>query len=145
VIVNLIGIGIGLLGFAFAIYERFQRVRVESIVRDTLRRLAGDMRVVFVNANWTNHHLRSVGHLFIQADLDLNKIRAETFDAARDAASCARQLGLEHSKIRGIQKTLFNDSEEILPEIPADDVNAAVAILESKLAAQIKSIPSNAT
>ena len=61
-------------------------------------------------------------------------------DGARDAAACARQLGLAHLQIRGIQQSLFNDSEETLPEIQADDVKDAqrqltrntVALAESK-------------
>src|ERR1035438_1701445 len=100
---NWIGVIIGIVSVAFAIYEGLQRARMEAVVRDTLQRLAGEMRVVFSNANWTNQHLRNVGHLFIEEKLDLIKIRHEVFDAARDAAACARQLALEHSKIRGIQ------------------------------------------
>jgi len=104
---------------------------MEAVVRDTLQRLAGEMRVVFSNGNWTNQHLRTVGHLFIEENLDLVKIRHEVFDAARDAAACARQLALEHSKIRGVQKSLFKDFEETIPEIPSDDVQAAGIMREA--------------
>jgi len=124
-IVNWLGVVIGILGIGFAFYERRQRTKMESVVGDTLRRLAGDIRVIFSNANWTNQHLRTVGHLFAEANPDFTRIRRETFDAARDAASCARQLGLAHSKIRGIQQSLFNDRGETLPEIPSDDVKSA--------------------
>jgi hypothetical protein len=122
---NWIGVVIGILGLLFAVYERLQRVKVETIIRDTLRRLAGEVKVVFSNANWADTHLRNIGYLFAEASPDLGRIRTEAFDGARDAAACARQLGLAHSQIRGIQRTLFNDSEETLPEIQADDVRAA--------------------
>lgn len=126
------GVVIGVVGIAFAIYERRQRIRVESVVRNTLRRLAGVMRVVHSNAKWTDTHLRNVGHSFSQATPDLTRIQIETFDAARDAAACARQLGLVHSQIQGIQQSLFNDQVETLPEIPSDDVIAASAVLQAK-------------
>jgi hypothetical protein len=126
-----IGPVFGFLGLLFAVYQYRQRARMESVVRDTLQRLAGEMRVVFSNANWTNQHLRNAGHLFIEGNLDLTKIKHEVFDAARDAASCARQLALEHSKIRGIQRSLFKDSVEIIPEIPSDDVKAAVLMRDA--------------
>ena len=96
-----IGNVLTLLGLAFALYERRQRTKMESVVRETLRRLAGEMRVMFSNANWTNQHLRRVGHLFNEADPNLNVIRQETFDAARDAATCARQVSFMHSQIQG--------------------------------------------
>jgi hypothetical protein len=127
-----IGVIIGVISIAFALYERSQRIRVESVVKDTLRRLAGEMRVIYSNANWTNLHLRNVGHSFAGDNPDLNRIKMETFDAARDAASCARQLSLAHSKIRGIQQSLFHDSVESLPEIPSDDVGAAEFMLQAQ-------------
>jgi hypothetical protein len=126
---NWIGPVIGFIGLVFAVYQYYQRTRVESVVRDTLRRLAGEIRVVFSNANWADLHFRNIGRSFIEADLNLIRIRQEALDGARDAAACARQLGLVHSKIRGIQQTLFKDSDETLPEIPSDDVKAAVATL----------------
>ena len=92
-IVNWLGVVIGILGIGFAFYERRQRTKMESVVGDTLRRLAGDIRVIFSNANWTDQHLRTVGHLFAEANPDFTRIRRETFDAARDAASCARTIG----------------------------------------------------
>jgi hypothetical protein len=122
---NWTGSVIGIISFAFALYQYRKRVRVESVVRDTLRRLAGLLRVVHSNANWTDTHLRNVGYLFIEANPDLGRIRKETFDAARDATACTRQLGFVHSQIQGIQQSLFKDSEEKLPEIPSDDVKAA--------------------
>jgi hypothetical protein len=76
-----LGIIITIISTAFAVYEYRQRTRVESVVRDTLRRLAGEMRVVFSNAKWTNDHLRTVGHLFNEASPDLTKIKNEVFDA----------------------------------------------------------------
>ena len=143
-IANWIGIIITIISTAFAVYEYRQRVRVESVVRDTLQRLAGEMRVVFSNAKWTNDHLRTVGHLFNESSPDLTKIKNEVFDAARDAASCARQLALEHSKIRGIQQSLFKDTTETLPEIRSDDVKAAELMLDPNQKDQAsgpKSIP----
>lgn len=122
---------VGILGFVFAVYQHRQRTEVESVIKDTLRRLAGLMRVVHSNANWIDIHLRNVGYTFIEANPNFNLIKAETFDAARDATACARQLGLVHSHIRGIQQSLFKDTDEILPEIQADDVKAAEAALEA--------------
>jgi hypothetical protein len=40
-------------------------------------------------------------------------------------------LGLVHSHIRGIQQSLFKDTIETLPEIQADDVRAAEAMMEA--------------
>jgi len=128
-IANWVSILIGAIGLVFAAYEYRQRTKMESVVRDALRRLAGEMRVIYSNASWTNQHLRTVGHLFTQANPTLDTIRRETFDAARDAAACARQLSLAHLQIRGIQQSLFKDSIETLPEIPSDDVRAAVLML----------------
>jgi hypothetical protein len=122
---NWISVAIGVIGILFGVYERRQRTKVQNIGRDILRRLAGEVKVVFSNANWADMHYRNIGYLFAQPAPDLVKIRTEAFDGARDAAACARQLGLTHSQIRGIQGTLFNDAEETLPEIQADDVKAA--------------------
>lgn len=128
-----IGVVFGAISIAFGFYERSQRIRVESVVRNTLRRLAGEMRVVYSNATWVDSHLRNVGHLFAAATPDLIKIKVETFDAARDATACTRQLALVHSQIRGIQQSLFYDYEETLPEIKAVDVRAAEAARGSSL------------
>src|SRR5271165_5233411 len=99
-IANWIGVIIGALGLAFALYEYFQRVRVESVVKDTLQRLAGKMRVVYSNAYWADLHFRNIGFMYLEPEPDLKHIRREAFDGARDAAACARQLALEHSTIR---------------------------------------------
>jgi hypothetical protein len=131
VIVNVLGILVGLLGLGYAVYEHSQRTKMESVVRDTPRRLAGDMWVIFSNANRVNQHLRNVGHMYIEAEPNLTKIKREIFDAARDAASCARQLSLAHSKIQGIQQSLFNDSIDTLPAISSDDVRAAELMLQA--------------
>ena len=40
---------------------------------------------------------------------------------------------MAHSKIQGIQQSLFHDSTETLPEILSDDVKAAVAMLEANM------------
>src|ERR1700733_13277418 len=111
-----IGVVIGVAGLFFAIYEWRQREKLESVVRDMLRRLAGDIRVIHSNAHWTDSHLRNIGHTFSDAEPDFHRIRRESFDAARDATACARQLGLVHSKIRGIQQTLFQDDIDKLPD-----------------------------
>lgn len=136
VVVGIIGVVITCIALGFAIYEHQQRTRVETVVRNTLRRLAGEVRVVFSNANWADLHLRTIGHQFAENTPDITKIRHQAVDGARDAAVCARQLALVHSQIRGIQQSLFNDSEEeILPEIQADDVKAArstVSIVEQE-------------
>jgi hypothetical protein len=59
-------------------------------------------------------------------------------NGARDAAACARQLALEHSKIRGIQQTLFKDSVETFPEIKSDDVREAEERLDASRKADQK-------
>jgi|SRR6185437_10093883 len=122
---NWIGVVIGVVSILFALNERRERTKAEHVVRDTLRRLAGEVKVVFSNANWADIHFRKIGYLLAEPTLDLNGIRRQVLDGARDAAACARQLGLAHSEIRGIQRTLFNDSEETLPEIQSDDVTEA--------------------
>jgi hypothetical protein len=105
---------------------------VETVVRNILRRLAGEVRVVFSNANWADMHFRNIGYLLAEETADLTMVRKRVLDGARDAAACARQLGLAHSQIRGIQQALFEDSEEILPEIQSDDVKAAHQAGENK-------------
>jgi hypothetical protein len=125
VVLGIIGVAIGIMGLAFAYYEHRQRTRVETIVRNLLRGVAGSVRVVFANANWADIHFRNIGYMFIEDPPDLTKIRQQAFDGARDAAACARQLGLTHLQVRGIQQSLFNDSEETLPEVQADDVRYA--------------------
>ena len=137
--VEWIGVGIGIAAFIFAVYERQQRTRVEKVVRDTLRSVAGSIRVVFANANWADSHLRKIGNLFTEPTPDLKAIRQKAFDAARDATACARQLGIAHSQIRGIQQALFNDSEETLPEIQADDVKAALQSTKSQAGENVTS------
>lgn len=124
--IGALGVLIGILGLALAYYQHRQRTRVEKVVRDILRRLAGEVKVVFSNANWADTHFRSIGYLLADGTPDdLSIIRKRVLDGARDSAACARQLSLTHSQIRGIQQALFNDSEEILPEIQTDDVKAA--------------------
>jgi hypothetical protein len=59
--------------------------------------------------------------MYLEAEPDLKRIRREALDGARDAPACTRQLALVHSKIRGIQQSLFKDSLETLPEIKSDD------------------------
>jgi len=120
-----IGVFVGIVGVLFAIYERWQRTRVETIVRNLLRGVAGSVRVVFANANWADIHFRNIGYMFVEEPPNITNIRKQVVDGARDAAACARQLGLAHLQIRGIQQSLFNDSEENLPEILADDVKDA--------------------
>jgi hypothetical protein len=120
-----IAVLIGLAGLGFAYYEHQKRTKVETVVRNALRRLAGDVKVVFSNANWSDVHFRNIGYMFIEDPPNLTNIRRQVVDGPRDAAACARQLGLIHSQIRGIQQSLFNDSEETFPEILSDDVVAA--------------------
>jgi hypothetical protein len=123
---NWVGVAIGFIALLFAVYEYRRRTRVETIVRNTLRRLAGEVRVVYSNAKWADQHLRVIGHQFAENTPDLTKIRHQAVDGGRDAAVCARQVALVHSQIRGIQQSLFNDTEEeILPEIQSDDVKEA--------------------
>jgi hypothetical protein len=116
---------IAFIALLFAVYENRKRARVEKIVRNLLRGVAGSVRVVYANANWTDIHFRNLGYLFVEDPPNLTNIRKQVVDGARDAAACARQLGLAHLQIRGIQKALFNDSEETLPELPSDDVKEA--------------------
>jgi len=122
---NWIGVAIGFIALLFAVYEYRQRTKVERIVRNLLRGVAGSVRVVYANANWADIHFRNIGYMFVEDPPDLSNIRKQVVDGARDAAACARQLGLAHLQIRGIQQALFNDSEETLPEIPAEDVKDA--------------------
>jgi hypothetical protein len=129
---------IAFVALLFAIYERRERTRVETIVRNTLRRLAGDIKVVYQNAHWSESHVRTTANLFAEDTADLAKIKKQVAEGSRDAAACERQLSLVHSQIRGLQQTLFNDSEEIFPDIQADDVKAA---READLALAQKTIP----
>jgi hypothetical protein len=128
--ISALGVLIGLAGLLYAIYERKQRTTVEAVIRESLRGLAGTINVLFSNANWADTHFRAIGYLFTEANPDLTGIRKRVLDGARDSAACARQLGLAHLQIRGIQKALFKDSEDTLPELRTDDVKAAVARLQ---------------
>jgi hypothetical protein len=115
VLIGIAGLIIGVISLIFAYYQYAQRIRVEKVVRDMLRGVAGGVRVVFANANWADTHLRKIGYFFTEANPDLTAIRQKAFDAARDATACARQLALTHLQIRGVQQALFNDSEETVP------------------------------
>lgn len=101
VALGIIGIVIGVTGLGFAYYEYRQRTRVETIVRDLLRGVAGSVRVVFANANWADIHFRNLGYMFVDDPPNLTNIRKQVVDGARDAAACARQLGLAHLQIQG--------------------------------------------
>jgi hypothetical protein len=120
-----IGIAIGVLSLLFALYEWRQRSKIESVMRDTLRRLAGDVQVVYSNAHWADSHCRSIAKSLVEPTPNLTLIAQEAVDGARDSTACTRQLGLVHSRIRGIQKTLFNDTSQILPDIESEDVREA--------------------
>lgn len=122
---NWIGAVISLASLVFAIYERAQRKKVEAIIRDTLQRLAGEVSVVYSNANWTDIHLRNIVKFFTLDAPDLAAIKVQAADGARDAAACSRQLSMVHSHIRGVQKSLFDDEGEIRSEIQSDDVRDA--------------------
>jgi hypothetical protein len=132
-----IGVLVGITGLGFALYEHRQRTRVEDIVRDTLRRLAGDVEVIYSNAYWADLHFRNIGYRLTEREADVMAIKKEVLDGARDAAACARQLGLAHSRIRGIQGSFFHDSERILPEIQSDDVREAQRKLDERRSAEI--------
>jgi hypothetical protein len=121
-VVNWAGAIIGMIGLVFAVQQYRERTRVEAVIKDTLRRLAGEIKVVYSNAHWAELHSRNIGFIFAEENPDLKQIKLEAFDCARDTAACARQLGLAHSKIRGIQQSLFRDSQETLPEINSADV-----------------------
>jgi hypothetical protein len=120
-----IGVAISVISLLFAVYEWRQRSKTESVMRDMLRRLAGDVRVVYSNAHWADVHCRSIAKSLTEPNTNLKLITQEAVDGARDSTACARQLGLVHSKIRGIQKSLFNDTLQILPEIESEDVREA--------------------
>lgn len=120
-----IGVVVSAFGVLIALYEWKQRSKAESVMRDTLRRLAGDIQVVFSNAHWTDVHCRNIAKSLTELNANLAVITQEAVDAARDSTACARQLGLVHSRIRGIQKTLFNDSVQLLPDIESEDVREA--------------------
>jgi hypothetical protein len=130
-----IGPLIGLIGLAFAVYQYRKRARLETVTKNALRRLAGEVNVVYSNAHWANAHLRNMAKLFTEANPDLPTIKKIAVDGARDATTCARQLALVHSQIKGIQESLFNDSAEILPDIPSDDVKEARRRIDEKKAA----------
>ncbi len=67
---------------------------------------------VHSNARWVDLHARNIGHRVAEQSPDIKQIKLEAFDCARDAAACPRLLGTVHPKIRGIQRSLFRDSEE---------------------------------
>lgn len=112
-----LGVLLAIAGIAFAVYQHSQRIRVEKVSRDTLRRLAGTIRVIHLSANWADSHLRNAGKLLAEVYPELPAVKKEIVDGCRDATACARQLAIAHSQIRGIQQTLFADDEEIAPDI----------------------------
>jgi hypothetical protein len=122
---NWLGIALTVLGLLFGLYERRERIKTSSVMRDTLRRLAGDTQVVYSNANWAEMHCRKIAKSLMEPDPILKLIAQEAVDGARDSTACKRQLVLVYSRIRGIQKTLFNDTVQILPEIDSADVQDA--------------------
>jgi hypothetical protein len=120
-----IGVAVSSLGVLIALYEWRQRSKAERVMRDTLRRLAGDIQVVYSNAHWAESHCRNIAKSLTEPNADLKSITQEAVDGARDSTACARLLSVVHSKIRGIQKTLFNDPLQILPDIESEDVREA--------------------
>jgi hypothetical protein len=128
-----IGPLIGLTGLLFAIYQYYRRAKVELVVKDIFRRLAGDIRTVHENALRADTHFRNIGFEFAKGIPNLQFIRNETVDGSRDSTACSRQLALVHSKIRGIQQSFFKDTQETFPEIPSSDVKAAWDAKESEL------------
>jgi hypothetical protein len=124
---------VGIAGLIFAYIQYQQRIRVENILRNSLRRLAGTVRVIAWNAKWADDHLRSIAHSLGDEPLDLRKIRRDAVDGARDATACARLLGIAHSQIQEIQQAQFKDSEEILPNLKGDDVKAALLAAENEM------------
>ena len=120
-----IGVVIGVIGLAFAFYEHRQHARVEAVVRDTLRRLAGDVSVMFSNARWSEIHMVAIIRLCADPIPDLMAIKKHAADGVRDATTCSRQVSGVHSQIRGIQKSYFHDDQDTLPEILAEDVKEA--------------------
>jgi hypothetical protein len=101
-VIGIISVVITCVALGFAIYERQERTKVETVVRNTLRRLAGDIKVVYQDANWAENHFRRIGYLFTEATPDLTDIRKKVLDGARDSAACSRLLAVIHSQIRGI-------------------------------------------
>lgn len=112
-----IGVAVSALGVLIALYEWRQRSKIESVMQDALSRLGGDLRVVYSNAHWADIHCRNIRKSLLEPNANLTAITQEAVDAARDSTACARQLALVHSRIRGIQKSLFNDTSQVLPEI----------------------------
>lgn len=127
--VGVIGLVIGVAGLVQAHNQSKARARVETVTRDTLRRLAGDIRVIYSNARWADIHSRKIGYLFTEENPDAKQIKTEALDCARDTAACARLLGFVHSKIQGIQQSLFSDSAETLPDIKSVDVIEAERLI----------------
>jgi hypothetical protein len=120
-----ISVILGAASVVFALYEWRKRVKLEKVVRDTLSRLAGDVRVTSSNARWADQHIRSIAKSLAEVQPDLPEIRKRAIDCARDATACVRQLSLIHSHVRGIQQSLSDDSKDTIPEIQSDDVKRA--------------------
>jgi hypothetical protein len=128
-----LGVALGVFAIAFAVYqwrealhERAKRVNMENAVREHLARLSGSISVMYENANWSDVHYRNIGANLSDDVPNLVIVKRQAFDGARDAAACARQLSIVHTYLRGIQKSLFKEAtDDILPEILADDVKAA--------------------
>jgi hypothetical protein len=89
---DLISIAVGVIGLTLAFYQYRQRVRVETILRDNLRRLAGEVSVMYSNARWSEGHMVGTAHLFVDSNPDLTAIRKHVADGVRDATACSRQV-----------------------------------------------------
>jgi hypothetical protein len=96
VVASLLGALVGVIAAGFAVFEYRKRVKTEQLTKAILRHLAGDLRVVFSNANWVDNHFRRIAHLFAEEQPYLKEIKNRVVDGSRDAAACSRQLAIAH-------------------------------------------------
>src|ERR1700733_5768188 len=58
-----ISVFVGVLGLVVSFSQYRARTKLETAVRDTLRRLAGEVNVTYSNASWADGHLRNIAKM----------------------------------------------------------------------------------
>jgi hypothetical protein len=116
---------LGIAGLLYAQWQCHERAKLEAVVKDTFQRLAGDIRTISQNALGADAHFCEIAIELSKAEPNLELLREKLVFELRDGAASARQLSLFHSRLKGVQYSLFNDDLEIVSELSSDQTHSA--------------------